>query len=228
MNKTFVLSVGGSLIVTKEGIDIKFLKSFRAFILGQIKKGYKFYLVVGGGVTARTYIKAALQTTKINSASRDWVGISATRLNAQLVKVILGQIAHSETIIDPTKKIKTVNKVVIAAGFKPGWSTDYCAVLIAKNNGAKTVVNLSNIDYAYNKDPRKFKEAKKLIKATWPEFQKVVGTKWQPGLNVPFDPVASQEAAKNKMKVVILNGQNLKNLERCLDGREFKGTTIGF
>jgi len=226
MKKTFVLSVGGSLLVTKEGIDIKFLKSFRLFILKELKKGNCFYLVTGGGVTARDYIKAALGTTKISQVDRDWVGISATHLNAQLVKVIFGSQAHPEIIIDPTKKIKTNKNLVIGAGYKPGWSTDCDSVLLAQHNQIKTVINMSNIDYAYDKDPRKFPEAKRLVNVSWPEFRKVVGNKWTPGLNVPFDPVASREAQKSKIKVVILNGKDLKNLGDCLAGKKFKGTTI--
>lgn len=226
MKKTFVLSVGGSLLVTKEGIDIKFLKSFRLFILKELKKGNRFYLVTGGGVTARDYIKAALGTTKISQADRDWVGISATHLNAQLVKVIFGSQAHPGIIIDPTKKIKTNKNLVIGAGYKPGWSTDCDSVLLAQHNQIKTVINMTNIDYAYDKDPRKFPEAKRLVNVSWPEFRKVVGNKWTPGLNVPFDPVASREAQKSKIKVVILNGKDLKNLGDCLAGKKFKGTTI--
>lgn len=226
MKKTFVLSLGGSLIVTKEGVDVKFLKKFRTFILKQIKKGQRFYLVVGGGVTARNYIKAALKTVKVSQADRDWVGISATRLNAQLIRVSFGTQAHPEIITDPTQKIKTSKKIVIGAGYRPGWSTDYCAILLAKHNQAKTVINLSNIDYAYDKDPRRFPEAKKIVQTSWNDFRKIVGDKWVPGLNVPFDPVASREAAKNKLKVIILNGKNLKNLKNCLAAKKFQGTTI--
>jgi uridylate kinase len=32
------------------------------------------------------------------------------------------------------------------------YSTDFDAVMLAKNFGAKKVINLSNIDYAYDKD----------------------------------------------------------------------------
>ena len=226
MAKTYVLSLGGSLVVTKEGIAVKFLRQFRNFIIKQVKKGDKFYIVVGGGLTARTYVKAALETTRITTAGRDWVGISATRLNAQLVKAIFGPLACEETVINPLKKIKTAKKIVIAAGYKPGWSTDYVSVLIAKHNNSRTVINLSNIDYAYDRDPKKFPQAKKLVNVSWPEFRKVVGNIWKPGSNLPFDPVASREAAKNKMKVLIVNGRNLKNLENCLSGQKFQGTTI--
>jgi len=226
MSKKFVLSVGGSLIVTKEGIDIKFLKEFRSFILKQVQAGNKFYLVVGGGATARTYIQAALAVRSVDNADRDWVGIRATRLNAQLLKVILGDIAYPTIITNPTKPIRSNKKIIIVAGYKPGWSTDHVAVLLAKHNHISQVINLSNIDYAYDKDPRKFSDAKKLETVTWPEFRKVVGNRWQPGLNVPFDPIASREAQKNKMEVVILNGKNLKNLGAYLAAGKFRGTRI--
>lgn len=226
MNKSFVLSVGGSLIATAAGIDTQFLKEFRAFILKQVKKGYKFYLVVGGGVTARSYIRAASDIAPISHANRDWVGISATRLNAQLLRASFGQAAHPEIIIDPTKKIFSRQPIVIAAGYKPGWSTDYDAVLLAQHNNIKTVVNLSNIDYAYDKDPHRFRDAKKLETVSWSDFRKIVGNRWKPGLNAPFDPIASRETAKSGMKVIILNGRNLKNLEKCLRGEKFQGTII--
>ena len=226
MKNTFVLSVGGSLMVTSAGVDTGFLKEFCAFILGLTKKGYKFYLVAGGGVTARNYIKAALEITPISPADRDWVGISATHLNAQLLRASFGKIAYPTIIIDPTRKISSKKSIVVAAGYKPGWSTDYDAVLLAQANGIKTVINLSNIDYAYDKDPQRFKDAKKLEKVSWPEFRKIVGNRWTPGLNAPFDPIASREAGKDKMKVVILNGRNLKNLEACLKGGDFIGTVV--
>jgi len=226
MRKTYVLSVGGSLIVPAGGPDVVWLKRFRALILGQVKAGDKFFLVIGGGTTARLYQRAAIIVGAGGKAERDWLGISATRLNAQMMKTIFSDKVHAEVIINPNRKVKTPKPLVLAAGYKPGWSTDYDAVLIAKNHGADTVINLSNIDYAYDKDPKKFKDAKKLVKATWPEFRKVVGFKWRPGLNLPFDPIASGEAAKHKMRVIILNGRNLKNLRACLLGKKFRGTTI--
>jgi len=226
MPKTFVLSVGGSLIVPAIGIDVNFLRHFRSLILKQVRAGHKFYLIIGGGATARQYIKAAQGVIKLQAGPRDWLGISATRLNAQLIKTIFGSWAHDEIIIDPTKKIKTTKNIIIISGYQPGASTDYATVLIAKHNGANTVINLSNIDYAYDKDPRQFTDAKKLKQVAWPEFQKIVGTKWRPGLNAPFDPIASRAAAKNGLKVIIINGRKIKNLTACLAGGKFKGTII--
>jgi uridylate kinase len=232
MKKSLVISVGGSLIVPAEGIDIKWLKEFRAFILKKAKKYQKIYLVSGGGSIARNYIKAAKDIFPVNhennnwANTRDWLGISATKLNAQLIKTIFGSLAYQEVVVDPTVAVKTNKKIIIAAGYKPGWSTDYDAVLIAKNNQASTVINLSNIDFVYEKDPRQFPEAKRIENISWANFQKIVGTKWHPGLNAPFDPIASREAKKSGLKVIILNGKNIKNLENCLEGKDFKGTTV--
>ena len=92
----------------------------------------------------------------LTSKELDWLGISATRFNAYLVKTIFKNLTYREIIADPTKKIRMKNeKVIVAAGWKPGCSTDYDAVLLAKNLGVKTLINLTNIDYVYDKDPKK-------------------------------------------------------------------------
>ena len=134
--------------------------------------------------------------------------------------------AHSRIIKNPHHKEPAKEPVIIAAGYKPGWSTDYVAVLLARKYGANVVLNLSNIDYVYNKDPRKFKDAKAYTLLSWPEFRKIVGNKWDPGLNAPFDPVASKLAQKHGLTVIIMNGKNLANLKRFFAGKSFKGTVI--
>jgi uridylate kinase len=60
---------------------------------------------------------------------------------------------------------------------------------------------------------------------TWPELQAIVGEEWSPGLNAPFDPIATKEATTLQLKVTIL-GPDLKNLQNFLENKEFKGTTI--
>ncbi len=224
--KVFVISLGGSIVVPKNGIDINFLKKFRKFILDKVKLGYEFIIIVGGGTTNREYIEAANKIAQIKAEDNDWTGIAATRLNARLLKSIFGLTAHSEIIIDPTKKVGSKNKIIIGAGYKPGWSSDYDAVLIAKNHNIKTVINLSNIDYVYDKDPKKYKNAKKLERINWSDFRKIVGNKWTPRLNSPFDPIASKLTAKNNMEVVIMNGKKLDNLDKYFKGKKFKGTII--
>jgi uridylate kinase len=116
--------------------------------------------------------------------------------------------------------------VIVCSGWKPGWSTDYCAVLVAQKYGAKKIFNLSNIDKVFDKDPRKFPDAHPIDSIRWNEFEKLVGDKWSPGLNSPFDPIATQTAKKLGLTVIILNGRNIYNLEAAINSKTFRGTTI--
>lgn len=223
--QTYVLSVGGSLIVPGE-VDSGFVKIFRGLILKKVKEGNRFVIMCGGGKINTRYNEAAKKVVEISDYNLDWLGIYVTRLNAQFIRLMFGDIAHKEVIIDPTKKIKSAKSVVIGAGYKPGWSTDYDAVMIAKKNGAGTVINLSNIDCAYTDDPRTNSEAKPIKNIKWKDFRKIVGDVWKPRMNKPFDPIASKLAEKSKIKVIIINGRNIENFKNCLDGKDFMGTVI--
>ena len=228
---TIVISLGGSLIVPKH-IDWEFLRAFRELIISQIKKGKKFVIITGGGYAAREYIQAASKVTRLTRDDQDWLGIHATRMNAHLIKTIFRKFAHPRINKNPTTEADLGEhfahgeKIMLAAGWHPGNSTDYVATILAKRLGAKTLINLSNIKYAYTKDPKKFKDAKKIEKIDWKNFRKIVGNRWDPGLNAPFDPIASKLAQENGLEVIIAEGKNLKNLENILSNKKFIGTTI--
>lgn len=226
-----VISLGGSLIVPHE-IDWQFLKKFRELVLKQIKKGKKFVIITGGGHTCREYQKAASKVTKLTRDDQDWLGIHTTRLNAHLIKTIFRKHAHPRinknpfTKEDLSKHFAKGEGLMVAAGWHPGRSSDYVSAILGKRLGGRKIINLSNIDYVYNKDPKKFRDAKKIEQIDWKGFRKIVGNRWDPGLNAPFDPVASKIAQENKMELVIMNGKDIKNLENYFDGKKFKGTVI--
>jgi len=225
-NKRYIISLGGSLIVPDE-IDINFLKQFKKLILARVAKKEKFILITGGGKTSRRYSLAAKNLGDLNPNDLDWLGIHATRLNGHLMRTIFRKVAHNRIIKNPNQFESTNEPVVIAAGYRPGWSTDYVAVLLAKKYKADAVLNLSDVDYVYDKDPGKFKNAKKIEKMSWQDFRKIAGNKWDPGLNSPFDPIASKLAEKLNLQVTIMNGRNFKNLENYFVSKKFKGTVIG-
>lgn len=229
-NETIVLSLGGSLIVPKTGIDTQFISLFSKFIRDQIaNKKRRFFIICGGGSTARYYIDAATGVLKksIKDEDKDWLGIHSTRLNAHLIRTIFRDIAYPRIFKHYDKEYDIQDEpVVICSGWQPGWSTDYCAVLVAEKFAAKTIINMSNIDQVYDKDPRKFKDARPIDKIGWDDFEVLVGDKWIPGLNTPFDPIATQLAKKMNLNVIILNGKNIRNLEAAIEGKKFLGTVI--
>jgi len=223
--KTYIISLGGSLIVPDE-VDYKFIKKFRELILKKVKAGNKFIIVCGGGRLNSKYNEAGKKIRKLSNDELDWIGIHASRYNAQFIRILFGNSACNEIITNPHKKIITKKPIIIGSGYKPGWSTDYDAVYLAKTYGVKSVANLSNIDYAYDKDPKKYKNAVPIKNINWKDFRKIVGNKWEPRMNKPFDPIASREAEKLGLEAVILNGKKLKNSENYLDGEKFVGTVI--
>ena len=224
-----VISVGGSLIVPEDGIDSQFLQQLNYFIREQLarNKNRQFFLIAGGGRTTRHYQTAARNVLRhqITDDDLDWIGIHATRLNEHLLRTIFRDIAYPVIIDDYSVIRKLVEPVIVGAGWKPGWSTDYDAVLICKDYGVKTIVNLSNINKVYDKDPKKFKDAKPIDKISWDDFRKIVGNKWVPGMNIPFDPIAALKAQGLGLKVVLI-GRDFENIRKYFDGEEFIGTII--
>jgi len=223
MKETIIISLGGSLVAPDE-IDVGFLKNFRHCIEKYLDKR-RFFLYIGGGKICRNYQKVLLEFGADDS-DRDWIGINVSRLNAEVVKQVFVKDSYPKVVTDPSKKINTRKDILVAAGWKPGWSTEYCSVIIAKDSGLKTIINLTNIDYVYDKDPRKFPDAKQIKEINWKDFRKIVGDKWTPGLSAPFDPRASKMAEILKIKVVIINGKNLDRLEDFLNNKPFIGTII--
>ena len=224
LNKIIILSLGGSLIVP-DRIDTAFLKNFKKIIEGYIREGYKFAIICGGGRTARELQKAVSEVSNPSNEEMDWLGIYATRANALLIRYIFGDNAQEQVISDPNVKIDFKKNILVAAGWLPGCSTDYDAVLLAENLGVKKVINMSNVDYVYDRDPKKYNDAKKLEKISWENFSRLVSRKWKAGMNAPFDPVAAKEAKKLGIEAFII-GKDLSNLQNLLDGKKFKGTII--
>jgi len=224
-----IISLGGS-IVAPDSVDTGFVRDFIATLNRHLQQNdeNKVILIVGGGAPARTYQTACREIAPDTSDSeQDWVGIMATRLNAELVRVCLADLCRDPVVTDPHAPITFGGRVLVAAGWKPGFSTDFDAVCLAERFGAKTVINLSNIEKVYTDDPRKNPNAQALDTIDWPSFQKMVGTSWQPGKNTPFDPIASKSASKLGLKVLCAAGRNLENLQAILAGKKFVGTTIG-
>jgi uridylate kinase len=226
-----VISVGGSLIYPNGGIDFKFLQNLNNFVREKLakNKNRQFFLITGGGMITRHYQEAAGYVLKrqLTENDLDWLGIHATRLNGHLLRTIFRDIAHPAIIDDYSFIRKASEPVVIGAGWKPGWSSDYDAVLVCEDYGPRIIMNLSNISRVYDKDPNEHKDAKPFDKISWKEFRKLVGNKWTPGMHAPFDPIAAKKAESLNVKVVVMSGNSFENIEKYFDGEKFVGTVIG-
>lgn len=223
--ETIVISLGGSLIIPDE-LDLDFLKDFKELILSHVKQGKKFLIITGGGKINTRYNNAAKQLGNPIDKDLDWIGIASLRLNAELMRVIFAEYAHSQVINNLAEPLSFERPIVIGAAHQPGRSSDWDAVEGAKNVGAKKVINLSNADYVYDSDPKINPEAKKIEKVSWADYRNIIPKEWTSRLHSPFDPVASEAAEKEEIEVVIMNGKPIDNLANYLKGEKFAGTII--
>jgi uridylate kinase len=240
-----VISLGGSIVVPDEP-DVDLIVAYHRLFRDYTAPGRRVIVVVGGGAPARTYQRAYRDISErldaegpaaglaagsaagsIHADAQDWIGITATRLNAELLRHALGDLCHDPVVYDPTAEFPFTGAVLVGAGWKPGFSTDYDAVVLAERFGADTVVNLSNISQVHTADPKTDPEARPLESVSWSEFHRIVGTEWKPGSNLPFDPVATKRAAELGLRVIAANGRDIANTRAILEGEAFFGTTIG-
>lgn len=226
----FVLSLGGSLISTKDGVREAYLKSFASFIREKIAENHdrQFFITVGGGYLARHY-RDALKYILKNEAGMDdldLIGVAVTHLNARLVRALFDELAPKEIITNYDNLPVFSERVIIGAGWEPGCSTDCDAVYFAESYNVSRIYNLSVIDGVALEDPAKHPDAKPVPKLSWQDFRGIVGDAWSPGKSAPFDPVASKHAEAAGISVVVLNGNDFKNLDAAMKGEKFQGTLI--
>lgn len=226
-----VISLGGS-IIAPDSVDIEFIRSFKAVVSEYLEgdPGRRLILITGGGAPARAYQKAYRDVMPAHGRSgdaQDWIGIAATRLNGELMRGVFGECCTDAVVTDPSAEFPFTGRVLVAAGWKPGFSSDFDAVMLAERFSAGTVVNLSNIAKVYTADPRLVPQAVPLDRISWNEFRKIVGDEWVPGKNAPFDPIATARAAELGLTVIVAAGHALSNLRNILLDLPFDGTVIG-
>jgi len=226
-HETIVISVGGSLIVPDQ-IDVAFLKKLKDFIVAETTNGRRFIIIAGGGKTARRYQDAAGEASDLQSEDLDWLGLHATRLNGHLLRTIFRDLAHPVIVTNPDDvlDIPKTTPLIVAAGYRPGCSTDLRAIQIADRVGAHKVINLSNTDYVYTSNPATNPTAEKIENIKWADFRKLIPEEWDPGLSSPFDPVAAKEAERLGIEVAQINGTHLEYLINYLNDEDFIGTRI--
>jgi len=223
--KTIVISLGGSVIVPNK-VNYKYLKKFKKLI-SKFSRKHKVVIVCGGGKTARKYIDS-LKSIKLDKKIYCLIGIAATRLNARLVE---GLFNKKEEIPENTNQVKNLlkkhNLVICGAlGYKPHMTSDGTAAELAKSIKADFLINVTNVPGLFNKDPKKYKNAKFIKEISFANFDKMVNKiKFKVGQHFVLDQTASKIVKDAKIKTIIIS-QDLKNIQNLLYNKNFKGTII--
>src|SRR3989344_2131076 len=221
--KTYVISVGGSLIVPDK-VDYGFLVELRN-IINKLKRKYKIVIVTGGGKTARIYIEP-LRKAGFNNEVQCLLGIKTTKLNAMLVSNFLkANKLLPDSIIEIKHLLRRYNLVVCGSiGFKPDMTSDGDSADIARHLNAE-MINMTNVDGLFTRDPKKFRNAKFIPEISFRDFLRVANKiKFKAGQHFVLDKSAAVIIDRYKIKTAILKG--FSNLEKCINGERFKGTVI--
>lgn len=226
-----VLKIGGSLIQDEKGdIRVEKVAEYAKVILKLRKDNIEIISVIlGGGKTARKYIEAARKLGAVEGLC-DEIGIRAAQLNAQIMIGALNREAYP-TVPETLQEVvdaATTGKIVVVGGLQPGQSTNAVAALIAERTKADILINATNVDGVYTKDPKKDPRAEKLDQVTIKEIQEIIGGKgFFAGKYELFDIVALKILERSKIPTWIINGEDPGNILRTIAGEKI-GTQITY
>ena len=222
MKKRIVIKLSGRIF----GMDnAKMLKDYASFLV-KISKICQPIVIAGGGNIARHYITHA-RSSGADESTLDELGIEISRLNAKLLIYALKNKAYSHppTTLQEVRHAVDDGLIVVTGGLHPGQSTNGTAALIAEKIDAEQFLNATDVDGVYDKDPNKFKNAKKFKRIELKNLKNMlVHEDSIAGGYDLMDIVALKIIERSKIKTRILKA-DIKTLEKAIKGVDV-GTEI--
>lgn len=211
-----VLKISGKII---DPTNAPTIKKYGGIVRDLHRAGHRVVVVVGGGPTARSYISCARELG-LSEAQADIIGIEASRLNALLLAYAVGDEVYLPIprSIEEFLRAWVTGKVVVLGGLQPGQSTAAVAAVIAETVGARKILYASDVDGVYDKDPRRYGDARRLDVVCFDEVQRFVRQSFEAGGYELLDPVALAVAKRGNVEVTVFNGLVPENVYEALRG----------
>ena len=226
-----VLALGGSLLSGNSVAFNQWIEGIARILENRSSQNHRTVVVVGGGEAARNGIDMLVASTDSVEAL-DRVGISATRLNATIVRECL--IAHGVNVASglPTSVSEAVglidSGVVVMGGTRPGHTTDCVAIKVAREMSASDCIIATNVSHVYSSDPNTNSDATPIESMNHDELRAIVGDSaaHKAGARSVVDPVGAMHAREAGIDLHILDGSDLEALESAMQGLKFRGTHV--
>jgi uridylate kinase len=230
--KRVLLKLSGEALMGKEGYGISpaILGHVADEIKGVIALGAQLAIVVGGGNIFRGVSDSA---RGMDRATADYVGMLATVMNAVSLQDALekrGLTTRVQSAIEMSalaepyirrRAIRHLEKgrvVIFAAGTgNPFFTTDTAAALRAMEIGAEVLLKGTKVDGVYDKDPKKYSDARLYSKVSYQEAL-------EKQLEV-MDATAFALCRDNALPIVVFDVYKPGNVRNVVCGREV-GTWI--
>ena len=205
--------------------NLPYIQSISSILLA-LKRRTVVGVVVGQGKRGK---EQRLKDRKkgVSEYDLDMFGIKQTHKNALLLRKILGLKGPVPTTIEEARREAKRKGITVIGGVTPGLTTNAAAALLAEAIGAKKLINATNIDGVYTKDPRKFKSARKFHKLKYEKLIALATEQDTRGAKSPFifDLVAAKLIARSKIKTYIIQGTP-EEITATLKGKTH-GTVVG-
>ncbi|MCL1984792.1 MAG: UMP kinase [Methanomassiliicoccaceae archaeon] len=220
-----VVSIGGSVLIP-DSDDAVYIKKL-ADVLKEMSKEVQIAVVCGGGKIARYYTNTGRELGG-TTHQLDMMGIFATRLNAELLRIALSDAAYSIVphTVDEAVFAFSKGKMVVMGGTEPGHTTDAVAAMVASKIGCKRIVNATSVDAVYSEDPKKNKDAKRFTELSIKELGDIVYEEHDAGRSSVFDPLGVRIAMHDRIDIMIVDGRDLGEIKNAVLGKEIKGTRV--
>ena len=206
------------------GIENSVLKYIASEIKALVDSGVEVGIVIGGGNIIRG--TTAAKDGLIKRTSGDHMGMLATVINAIAMREALescGLVARVQSAIKmeafcetyimlrAQRHLEKGRVVIFAAGTgNTFFTTDTSAILRAVEIEAQMIIKATKVDGVYDKDPKKFKDAKFLATLSYDEALK-------DDIKV-MDATAIALAKDNSLPIVVCNMFNAGNLLKIAQG----------
>lgn len=210
-----VLRIGGSILGSPP--DPGVVNGYSEVVSELTGEGHVLAVIVGGGSLSRKYIDSA-KKVGLSSFHQDLIAIHTSRLNARLVAMKLGGVSSVPTSINSMLLRLSRNRVAVMGGLKPGITTDTVAAILAQKWGGDFLIKGSNQKGIYTADPSVDKKAKKLDSISYAKMKEILGGKHKPGIHSIVDPVAVDLLIQSKVKLIVLDGKDPKNVLKAVRG----------
>jgi uridylate kinase len=227
-----MLKISGEALIGKAdyGIDTKVMDNIANQIGEVVLMGVEIAVVVGGGNFWRG---VAASATGMDRTTADYIGMLATVMNAIGLqdalekKNISTRVQSSITmqeIAEPFIRRRALRhlekkRVVIFAGGtgNPYFSTDTAAALRALEINAEILFKATKVDGVYDKDPKKYPDAKKYDELTYLEVL-------DKNLRI-LDSTATSLCMENDLPVVVFDITKSGNIKDVISGKKI-GTIV--
>lgn len=223
--KRALLKISGEALAGKEGYGINgdVIRQVACEIRSVHQQKIQLGVVIGAGNIFRG---VAAATRGMDRSSSDYMGMLATCINALALQdaleglgvqtrvqsaIAVAQVAEPYIRRKAIRHLEKGRIVIFAAGTgNPYFTTDTAAALRGMEIEAEIILKATNVDGIYDKDPKKFQDAKKMKSITHHEAL-------NKGLRV-LDSTAISLSMDNEMPIVIFKLMEEGNILKVLQG----------